>query len=101
MRFELQCSNTGKLSDSHPNGTARPSGLVLGASVVAFGLNYWLLERMEPSAMLMVGVAEVPIAVAVGAALLGERLPPATLTGAVFVLAGIALGLTRAAETTP
>ncbi len=54
---------------------ARWSASALGAlaylgwagSVLAFWLNYWLLARMDTSAMLMMGVAEVPIAVLLGA----------------------------------
>lgn len=72
--------------------------LALGASVLAFWLNYWLLQRMDASAMLMMGVAEVPIAVALGAAALGERLPPGTLLGGAFVLAGVVLMLSRPAR---
>jgi drug/metabolite transporter (DMT)-like permease len=67
--------------------------LSLVASVVAFRLNYWLLERMDASAMLMMGVAEVPIAVVLGALVLGERLPAGTLLGGSFVLAGVIAGL--------
>jgi len=67
--------------------------LGLVASVVAFGLNYWLLERMDASAMLMMGVAEVPIAIALGSVLLGERLPAGTLMGTAFVLAGVTAAL--------
>jgi drug/metabolite transporter (DMT)-like permease len=63
--------------------------LALGGSVFALWLNYWLLQRMDASAMLMMGVAEVPIAVALGAVFLGERLPPGTLVGAASVLAGV------------
>ena len=48
--------------------------LALVASVLAFWLNYWLLQRMDASAMLMMGVAEVPIAVVLGALVFGERL---------------------------
>jgi drug/metabolite transporter (DMT)-like permease len=74
--------------------------LALCGSVLAFWLNYWLLERMEASAMLMMGVAEVPIAVALGAAIFEERLPPGTLMGALCVLAGVILGpITTPAET--
>lgn len=61
------------------------------ASVVAFGLNYWLLRRIDASAMLMMGIAEVPIAVALGAAVFGERLPSGTFVGAAFVLAAVLL----------
>jgi drug/metabolite transporter (DMT)-like permease len=67
--------------------------LALAASVLAFWLNYWLLERMDASAMLMMGVAEVPIAILLGAVVFGERLPAGTLLGGTFVLAGVIAGL--------
>lgn len=67
--------------------------LALGASVLAFWLNYWLLARMDPSAMLMMGVAEVPIAIALSAVVLGERLPARTAAGAACILAGVLLRL--------
>ena len=67
--------------------------LSIGASVVAFGLNYWLLQRMDTSAMLMMGIAEVPIAVGLGAVFFGERLPPGMLAGGACVLAGVVLTL--------
>ena len=70
--------------------------LALAGSVLAFYLNYWLLQRMDASAMLMMGVAEVPIAIALGAWLLGERLPAGTLAGAAGVLAGVTVALSRA-----
>jgi len=63
--------------------------LAVAASVVAFWLNYWLLERMDASAMLMMGVAEVPIAVLLGAAFLGERLPSGTFVGGVCLLLAV------------
>jgi drug/metabolite transporter (DMT)-like permease len=66
--------------------------LALCGSVVAFWLNYWLLARMDASAMLMMGVAEVPIAVALGALVFGERLPPGALLGGACVLVGVLLG---------
>ena len=68
--------------------------LALIASVLAFWLNYWLLQRMDASAMLMMGVAEVPIAVALGAMMFGERLPAGTLLGGTTVLVGVIAGLT-------
>jgi len=67
--------------------------LALCASVLAFWLNYWLLARMEPSAMLMMGVAEVPIAVALAAVTLGERLTATTAAGAACILAAVVLRL--------
>jgi drug/metabolite transporter (DMT)-like permease len=65
--------------------------LALAGSVLAFWLNYWLLSRIDASAMLMMGMAEVPIAMALGAAIFGERLPAATLIGAALILAGVSL----------
>jgi drug/metabolite transporter (DMT)-like permease len=63
--------------------------LALCGSVLAFWLNYWLLERMDASAMLMMGVAEVPIAIALGALVFGERLPAGTFLGAACVLVSV------------
>jgi drug/metabolite transporter (DMT)-like permease len=59
------------------------------ASVLAFWLNYWLLARMDASAMLMMGVAEVPIALGLAAVALGERVPAGTFLGALCI--GIAV----------
>jgi len=67
--------------------------LSLVASVVAFWLNYWLLARMDASAMLMMGVAEVPIAIGLGAVVFGERLPSGTLLGGGCVLAAVIAAL--------
>jgi len=85
--------------------------LAVAASVVAFWLNYWLLARMDASAMLMMGVAEVPIAVLLGAAFLRERLPAGTFIGGTCVLIAVVTGLlgqrarstqsTRRARTSP
>jgi drug/metabolite transporter (DMT)-like permease len=63
--------------------------LAIAASVVAFWLNYWLLARMDASAMLMMGVAEIPIAVLLGAAFLHERLPGGTFSGGMCVLVAV------------
>jgi drug/metabolite transporter (DMT)-like permease len=65
--------------------------LSLAASGAAFGLNYWLLRRMTPSAMLMMGVAEVPIAVLLGWLVLNEPLRPGMLAGAVLIAMGVVL----------
>lgn len=70
-------------------GWAAVMYLAVAASVVAFGLNYWLLSRMDASAMLMMGVAEVPIAVLLGAAFLRERLPSGTFVGGACVLVAV------------
>lgn len=72
-----------------PEAIAALLYLAVGGSTLAFWLNYWLLARMDASAMLMMGIAEVPIAVALGALLLGERLPPGTLVGGLCVLLSV------------
>ena len=69
--------------------------LALVGSVGAFWLNYWLLQRIDTSPMLMMGIAEVPIAILLGAAFLTERLAPATLAGAALILAGVLAMLPR------
>jgi drug/metabolite transporter (DMT)-like permease len=82
------------MDEAHPNAWAAVMYLATCASVLAFWLNYWLLARMDASAMLMTGVAEVLPAIALGAVVLGERLPPSTLVGGLCVLARIVAGLT-------
>jgi drug/metabolite transporter (DMT)-like permease len=72
--------------------------LAYGASVLAFWLNYWLLARMDPSAMLMMGVAEVPLAIGLGALVLGERLPAGTLIGAACIAVSVLIGPMRRAQ---
>ena len=42
---------------------------------------------------LMMGVAEVPVAIALGAVVFGERLPSGTLLGGACVLAAVVAGL--------
>jgi drug/metabolite transporter (DMT)-like permease len=64
--------------------------LAIGGSVIASSMNYWLLRRMDTSAMLMMGIAEVPVAIGLGAVILDERLPGLTLAGAAVALLGVA-----------
>lgn len=61
------------------------------ASVFAFWLNYWLLRRIDASLMLFMGVAEVPVAVALGVFVLHEPLHLRALAGAVTIALGVAL----------
>lgn len=75
--------------------------LGLVASVVALWMNYWLLQRMDASALLIMSVAEVPIAVALGAIVFSERLPRGTLVGAACVLAAVAASLWQPAQPAP
>lgn len=72
--------------------------LAIGGSVIAFGMNYWLLRRMDTTPMLMMGVAEVPIAVLLGAALLDERLSRLTLAGTALALMGVTCVLLNARQ---
>ena len=65
--------------------------LSIAASGAAFGLNYWLLRRMTASAMLMMGVAEAPIAIVLGWVVLNEPLRPGMLAGAALIGVGVAL----------
>jgi drug/metabolite transporter (DMT)-like permease len=73
------------------NAIAAVLYLAIGGSVFAFWLNYWLLSRMDASAMLMMGIAEVPIVLGIAAIVLHERPPSGMLIGAVAILAGVAL----------
>ncbi|HTV00441.1 MAG TPA: DMT family transporter, partial [Luteitalea sp.] len=78
-----------------PRSLAALAYLAWAASIVAFCLNYWLLARMDPSAMLMMGVAEVPLAIGLGALVLHERIPTGTLLGAACIAASVLLGPMR------
>lgn len=67
--------------------------LALAGSVVAFWLNYWLLQRMGATDVLLMAVVEPMIAVALGAVVLGERITLLTLVGSACILMAVALGL--------
>lgn len=60
-------------------------------SVIAFQLNYWLLRRIDASLMLLMGVAEVPVAVALGIMVLDEPVHTRAFLGATLVASGVAL----------
>jgi drug/metabolite transporter (DMT)-like permease len=67
--------------------------LALLGSVVAASLNYWLLQRMEATKVLLMGLAEPPLAMMLGAALLDETFSARALVGTVFILISVALVL--------
>lgn len=75
--------------------------LALAGSVAAFWLNYWLLQRLETSAVLLISVAEAPLAAMWGALALGERFDGPTIAGSVLVLAGSALVIRLTSPATP
>jgi drug/metabolite transporter (DMT)-like permease len=85
---------------AHWSPAAVAALLYLGivASVVAFWMNYWLLRRIDASLMLLMGVAEVPIAVALGVIFLDEPLHIRTLIGAGCIAIGVALVATPRAR---
>ena len=65
--------------------------LALVGSLAAFWVNYWLLQRIDASALLFMGIVEAPIAAGLGAVVLGERLDAATYAGAALVLLAAAV----------
>ena len=98
MMAALMLEGHPREADWTPSAIVALAYLAIGASVIAFGLNYWLLQRMDTSAMLMMGIAEVPIAVLFGSLVFGERLPAGILLGGACVLAGVLLTLSPAAR---
>jgi drug/metabolite transporter (DMT)-like permease len=69
--------------------------LVVAGSVVAFWLNYWLLARMPVHNVLLMAVVEPVIAVALGAAILDERVTLLTAAGVTLILAASSVVLFR------
>ena len=64
-------------------------------SIAAFWLNYWLLQRIHASAVLVMSIVEAPFAAVWGALFLGERLDALSYAGAALILAGAAAVITR------
>jgi drug/metabolite transporter (DMT)-like permease len=69
--------------------------LALAGSVAAFWLNYWLLQRIGATKVLVMSIVEPPIAVGLGAIVLGEAVPSGALLGGVCILASTWLVLAR------
>jgi drug/metabolite transporter (DMT)-like permease len=67
--------------------------LALLGSVVATWLNYWLLQRMEATKVLLMGLLEPPLAMMLGAAVLDETFSGRALGGTVCILVSVALVL--------
>ncbi|MGZ5427787.1 MAG: EamA family transporter, partial [Thermoanaerobaculia bacterium] len=72
--------------------------LALVGSVIAFLLFYWLLRRMDVTKVLLIALVTPVLAVALGAAVLGERLGGRTFVGTAIILGGISLGVTRSSR---
>jgi drug/metabolite transporter (DMT)-like permease len=75
--------------------SARSAGavvyLALVGSLAAFWVNYWLLQRIDASALLFMGIVEAPLAAGLGALVLGERLDAGTYAGAALVVVAAAV----------
>jgi drug/metabolite transporter (DMT)-like permease len=71
--------------------------LALMGSVVAAWLNYWLLPRVGAVNLLVMGLVEPPIAIALGAWFLNERMNVQTLLGSATIL--LSVWVTMAKET--
>ena len=69
--------------------------LALAGSIAAFGLNYWLLQRIDATKILLMSIVEPPLAVMLGAVVLGETLTQRTLWGSGCILLSLGLLLSR------
>jgi drug/metabolite transporter (DMT)-like permease len=69
--------------------------LALAGSVAAFALNYWLLQRVDATKILLMSIVEPPLALLLGAAVLGETLTARALWGGVCILISVGLLLLR------
>ena len=72
--------------------------LALVGSVVAFLLFYWLLRRMDVTKVLLISLVTPVLAVALGAAVLGERLGAGAFLGTAMILGGVFIGARRPAK---
>jgi drug/metabolite transporter (DMT)-like permease len=66
-------------------------------SVVAFMLFYWLLRRMDVTKVLLISLVTPVLALALGAATLGERFGAWAVVGTAMILGGVFLGVRRPA----
>ena len=67
--------------------------LALIGSVTATWLNYWLLKRMDATKVLVMGLAEPPIAMMIGAAILDETLSARMIAGTICILVSVSVVL--------
>jgi drug/metabolite transporter (DMT)-like permease len=67
--------------------------LALVGSVIAFLLFYWLLQRMDVTKVLLIALVTPVLAIALGAAVLGERLGGRAFLGTAMILGGVFLGV--------
>jgi len=67
--------------------------LALFGSIIATWLNYWLLRRMDATKVLVMALAEPPIAMLLGAAILDETLSARMITGTICILVSVSVVL--------
>jgi drug/metabolite transporter (DMT)-like permease len=90
------------LMDGHPLDLAwTPSAVAsllylgLASSVVAFWLNYWLLQRVSATTVLSMALVQPLIAAVLGAIVLGERFGVSAAVGGACILVSAAVILRR------
>lgn len=76
-----------------PRAAAALLYLALVGSIVATWLNYWLLQRIGATTLLVTGLVEPVIAALLGAAFLNESMNARTLVGAIGILGSVAFVL--------
>lgn len=67
--------------------------LAVVGSITATWLNYWLLKRMDATKVLVMGLAEPPLAMMLGAAILHETLSARMIAGTICILVSVGVVL--------
>ena len=87
------------------NWSLRAMGCVLFltvfGTVAAFWLYYWLLTRVESTKAMMISLVTPLLAVVLGWATLGERMPPQTFFGGALIVASVGMIVFRRRTRTP
>lgn len=73
--------------------------LTLAGSIAAFGLNYWLLQRIDATKILLMSIVEPPLALLLGVVVLGETLTARAVWGSACILLSLGLILLRPSAT--
>ncbi len=73
--------------------------LAIIGSVVAFLLYYWLVQNMDVTKTMLIALVTPVVAVTLGMIVLDEELHWRTLLGALMIISGIAIIVTRQART--
>lgn len=65
--------------------------LAIVGTLIAFGLYYWLLQRVESAKAMTISLVTPLVAVIIGGLFLNEKLPIQTLFGGTLILGGVGL----------